>query len=323
MNSTLKPKQTDDPHDVVAVAPDVARVVPAFEELSNLLRHAARHQSGPQANTGPGVAAASGVAATPPAPSIPTVDTTFRPAAVNDVQNNVHAAGSRRSIGRRAVRAFAALLVATCIGVAGIVLNAHGDVAKQIAKSVPKLLTSLLLQKPGLPAQPTAPTVEADAANTAPPQPASPAQAAPEAAAPAAATSPEQAQLLQSMAHDLATVGQQVEQLKASIEELKAGQQQMSREIAKASEQNLRPKISAASAPPPRPAAARPRKPMPSYPPPQAAAAPPLPQSPAPYVPPPSAAPYMPRQAEPPPQAAAQPQDEELSSVPRPPMPVR
>src|SRR5260221_13407870 len=105
MNSTLKPKQTDDPHDVVAVAPDVARVVPAFEELSNLLRHAARHQSGPQANTGPGVAAASGVAATPPAPSIPTVDTTFRPAAVNDHQDNAHAAGPRPPHGNRLERA--------------------------------------------------------------------------------------------------------------------------------------------------------------------------------------------------------------------------
>src|SRR5258708_9870608 len=247
MNSTLKPKQSDDPHDVVAVARDVARVVRAFEERSNLLRHAARHQSGPQANTGPGVAAASGVAATPPAPSIPTVDTTFRPAAVNEVQNNVNAAGPRRSIGRRAVRAFAALLVAPCIGVAGIVLNAHGDVAKQIAKSVPKLLTSPLLQKPGLPAQPTAPAVEADAANTAPPQPASPPQAAPEAAAPEAAApaaatpSPDSSQLLQSMAHDLAAVGQQVEQLKASIEELQAGPQHMSREIAQASEQHQTP----------------------------------------------------------------------------------
>src|SRR5260370_5495584 len=118
MNSTLKPKQTDDPHDVVAVAPDVARVVPAFEELSNLLRHAARHQSGAQANTGPGVAAASGVAATPPAPSIPTVDTTFRPAAVNNVQNNVHAAGPRRSIGRRAVPSFRPCLVPTRIALA-------------------------------------------------------------------------------------------------------------------------------------------------------------------------------------------------------------
>jgi hypothetical protein len=333
MHSTLKPKQADDPHDVVVVAPDVARVVPAFEELSNLLREAARHSSAAQAHTEPNLAAA---------PPVPPVDTRFRAAAVNDVQHDVHVAESPRSIGQRAARAFVAVLLTTCIGVAGFVLNAHGDVAKQmIVKPVTKLLTSLLLEKPGLPAQPAAPAVEADAAsadaaNAVPPQPAPPAPAATDSAAPAtAAASPDQGPLLQSMARDLAGLGQQVEQLKASIEELKAGQQQMSRDMAKASdakapeakaseakaseakasEQNLRPKLSAL---PPRPVAARPRKPMPSYLPPQAAAAPPLPQSTAPYVPP-AAAPYVP----PPPQATAQPQDEELSSVPRPPMPVR
>jgi hypothetical protein len=323
MHSTLKPKQADDPHDVVVVAPDVARVVPAFEELSNLLREAARHST-PQTRTDPGLAAA---------PPVPPVDTTFRATAVNDVQNNVHATGSRRPVGSRVARAFTALLLTTCIGVVGFVLNAHGDVAKQIAKSVPKLLTSLLVEKPGLPAQPAAPAVEADAAsadaanavaNAVSPQPAPPpAPAAPESAVPgAAASSPDQGQLLQSMAHDLAGLGQQVEQLKASIEELKAGQQQMSRDMARAPEQSPRPKLSAISPPPPRPAAVRLRKPMPPLPPPQAAVAPPpLPQSAAPYVPP--AAPYVPRQVEPPAQTTAQPQDEELSPVPRPPMPVR
>jgi hypothetical protein len=131
------------------------------------------------------------------------------------------------------------------------------------------------------------------------------------------------------MARDLVSLGQQVEQLKASIDELKAGQQQVSRDIAKASEQNLRPKMSTISPPPPRPVPARPRKPITPLPPPQAAMAPP-PQAAAPYVPPAAApyvpqtaAPYVPRQVEPPPQATAQPQQDEESSVPRPPMPVR
>ena len=340
MQSTLKPKQTDDPHDVVAVAPDVARVVPAFEELTNLLRHAARHQSDPQTRNEPGFASAS---------PIPPVDTTFRPTAVavDEVQNNVRAAGSRRSIGSRLARAFTALLLATCLGVFGIVWQRYGDVATQmIAKSAPQFLSSLLpAEKPAPSVQAAAPAVVADAASTdasnaAPPQPASPAQAAPDSVAPAAAASvapaaaapaPEQAQLLQSMARDLASLGQQVEQLKASMDELKAGQQQVSRDIARASEQNLRPKISAAPALPPRPAPARPRKPVTPLPPPQAAMAPSLPQASAPYVPPAAApyvpqtaAPYAPRQVEPPPQATAQPQqDEDLATAPRPPMPVR
>jgi hypothetical protein len=48
------------------------------------------------------------------------------------------------------------------------------------------------------------------------------------------------------MARDLASEGQEIEQLKAS-------QRQISRDVAKASEQNLRPRM---SAPPPRSAAA-------------------------------------------------------------------
>ena len=75
------------------------------------------------------------------------------------------------------------------------------------------------------------------------------------------------------MGRDLATAGQEIEQLKASIEQLKASQEQMFRDVAKASEQNRRPKISASL---PRSAAAPPRKPMP-FRPSQAAAAPTLP----------------------------------------------
>jgi uncharacterized membrane protein YccC len=94
--------------------------------------------------------------------------------------------------------------------------------------------------------------------------------------------SPEVAQLLQTMARDLANVGQRIEQLKASqeqmatdnakaVEQLKAGQEQMTRLIAKASEQNLRPKT---SAPPPRPIASPTRKPVPKLSSPQARARP-------------------------------------------------
>src|ERR1700733_4508421 len=174
------------------------------------------------------------------------------PAAVNNVQ----VPGDRPSFGRPAVRGFVGLLLAACIGVA-----AYDDAAKQIiAKWAPQLVqtSSLPLENPGLPAQPTPPAVQADAAMAAPSHPAPLAQTGPEGVAPAAALSPESAQLLQTMARDLATVRQENEQLKASIEQLKtnqeqmtrdnaraaeqfkASQEQMARDIAKASEQNLR-----------------------------------------------------------------------------------
>jgi hypothetical protein len=289
MQSTLPPKQNDDPHDVLVVAPDVVLVAPTDEELSKLA-HAMRHPSNLQTRTRSELPAGLTVA---------PVDTRFRPA-VSDVQ----VPGRWRAIGGRAARAFAAaLLLAGCSGAAAFAWQSYGDSAKQIfATWAPQfvLTSSPPPENSALPEQPNPPTIQASAAKAAPPQPGPLAQAAPEGvAATAAALSPDSAHSLQSMAGDLATVGQEVEQLKASIEQLKAGQEQMSRDIAKASEQNLRPKISAPA-----------RKLMPPSPPPQAAA-PRLPQA---------AAPSVPRQSEPQPQATAQP---EAEPVPRPPMPVR
>jgi len=232
---------------------------------------------------------------------VPAVDTTFRPAAVNDVL----APGRLRSIGRGAMRVFAAVLLATCIGVAGIAWQHYGDAAQQmVADWMPQLaLTSLLpSEQPAPSAQPAPPAVQADTATSAPAQPAPPAPAAAQVVAPSTAALPaDSAQSLQSMARDLASMGQEIGQLKASIEQLKASQQQMSRDIAKASEvktsevkaseikpsePNLQPRI---TAPLPRPAPAPARKPKP--PPPLAAAAP---------TSPPATAP-LPRQIEPPP----------------------
>lgn len=314
MHSTLTAKPGDDPHDVLVVAPDAVRVAPSDEkELSSLLHQAARHRSH--------TLAASDIAVG----HVPPVDTTFRPGSVNDVR----VPGGRRSTAARALRGFMALLLAACIGVAAVGWKAYGEVAKrQIAKWTTQfaLTSSLTSEQPASAAQPAPPAAPADAADAASQPPAPPAQAAAEAVAPAAAPSADQAPSLQSMARDLASVTQQVEQLKVSIDELKASQQQMSRDLAKASEvkasevkapevkpseANPRPRIAAA---PPRAVAARVRKPAPSYPPPQALL-PPMPQQ----------APYVPRQTEPQPQFAVEPPqpDPELTSVPRPPMPLR
>lgn len=165
------------------------------------------------------------------------------------------------------------LLMAACIGAAAIAFY----------------LISSPAPESQVPAQPSPSAVQASAAKAAPPQlalPAPPAQTALAGAAPsAAAPSPGQAQLLQSMARDRAAVELEIEQLKASIEQLKAsqeqmvrdnaavaeqlkaGQEQMARLIAKASEQNLRPKT---STPPPRPIATPTRKPVPKLSSPQA-----------------------------------------------------
>jgi hypothetical protein len=299
MNSTLNPKQTDDPHDVVMVppdvalvAPDVALVAPTDEELSRLAKMA---QEASRKPADPLTATASGLAA---GPTVPPVDTTFRPAAV---------AQGQQSMVRRAAGAFTALLLAGCIGVAAVAWQINRDAAKRlIARWAPQFVAS----------------------NAAPPQSAALNQTAPQGVAPAAATpSVDSAPVLQSMARDVASLGQEVADLKATIEQLKAGQQQISRDVAKVGDAKA-----SEVKPPPRPAAARPRRPTPSYYPPyqspQAAAAPASPAAAPHYAPRQEYAPrqdyYAPRQPDPQPQTAAEPPaDAEASSVPRPPMPVR
>jgi hypothetical protein len=318
MNSTLNPKQTDDPHDVVMVppdvalvAPDVALVAPTDEELSRLAKMA---QEASRKPADPLTATASGLAA---GPTVPPVDTTFRPAAV---------AQGQQSMVRRAAGAFTALLLAGCIGVAAVAWQINRDAAKRlIARWAPQFVASSLSRE--TPAQPAPPAVQAAAANAAPPQSAALNQTAPQGVAPAAAPSVESAPVLQSMARDVASLGQEVAELKATIEQLKAGQQQISRDVAKVGDAKA-----SEVKPPPRPAAARPRRPTPSYYPPyqspQAAAAPASPAAAPHYAPRQEYAPrqdyYAPRQPDPQPQTAAEPPaDAEASSVPRPPMPVR
>jgi hypothetical protein len=328
MHSTLNPKQSDDPHDIIVVAPDVALVAPTDDELSRLARlahNSAHHPSDTQARQEPEFVAAK---------AVPPVDTTFRPSVVN-------AGGQRqrKPVGGRALRAITALLLGACIGGAAIAWQSFGYAAKQIVgKWVPQFVmaSSLQPEKPGLSAQPTVALADVNAAKAAPPQPAPLAPAAPQAVTPAAvAPSPESAQLMQSMARDLAGMGQEIDQLKASIEQVKSNQQQMSRDFAtssaakasevkasevkasdvkasevRTSEQNLRPRRPA----PQRSPVVPPRQRTLPYTP-SAAAYPATPQIGASYVPRPVDAPRPP---------ITLPSDERDSSpAPRPPMPVR
>jgi septal ring factor EnvC (AmiA/AmiB activator) len=185
--------------------------------------------------------------------------------------------GNRSLFDRPAVRGLTGLLLAACIGVAAFAWqSSYRDV---IARWAPQRVvgSSPPLENPALPAQPSPPGVQAAAAETAPPQPEFLAQTAPEDVAPTAATlSPELTQLIHSMARDLATLGQGMEQLKASQEQmardnanaaaqLKANQEQMARVLAKVSEQSLRPRVpTPPTLPPPRPLAPPPRTPVPT-----------------------------------------------------------
>ena len=324
MQTGVMPKATDDRRDFVVIPSDQVGVAPSDAEITDLLRAAARQHSEA------GVRAAPDSSVSPP---VPAVDATFRATAVNDA-----ARASGPTLGRRMIRALAALLLAAGITSAALGWQTFGYVTKKALVSwAPKwaIAVSLPLEKLGLSAE-SKPSN--DAAVATPAQSDASASVATDAGMPAnaaattTAPSSDDAQKLQSMAHDLANANREIETLRASVAELKASQQQMSRDLAKAAsdkaaEQAARAKAASAT----QHAATAVRKPAPVYStaPTAAAAAPgyrPTPstysaQAAVPQASPPAAAqPYVP-----PPPVQLQPQvDPGLpSTAPRPPMPVQ
>jgi hypothetical protein len=287
MQSTLTAREAD-PHDMFVIEPDVVL--------------AARSDAPEPQRREPNLRAlvseiSAGVAAQAAAPK---VDTSFRSVA------------SEKRRGKWLSRFITVFLFALLSAVGAAAWQRYGDRAQAYVAMAAPLLGLASLQATSAPA--STPAV----AEATPDQATAPAEAATppaDAAAASAPASPDPTQQIQSLTRDLAAMGQQVEQLKASIAELKAGQEQVAHDAkaadakaseAKAFEQNMRAKVSALPA---RPPAAPVRKPKP-YVPPVASAAP--------LLPPPGAPGSAPVQIAPPPVSAA-PQDD----VPRPPMPVR
>jgi hypothetical protein len=183
----------------------------------------------------------------------------------------------RPSRGRPALRGFIGLVAATCIiGAALISQSSYGEAARPvIARWVAPVVgrASWLQSSKELPAGPGPSSVRLSSAEAATPA----APAAPQDAASPAALSPaELAQLLQTMARDLTTLQQGIEQLKANqerlasdnakaVEQFKASQEQMTRLVAKVSEKASEPDPRARTAtPPPRPVADAARRPVPA-----------------------------------------------------------
>ena len=296
MQSTLTAREAD-PHDMFVIEPDVVL--------------AARADAPDPQRREPDLRAlvseiSAGVAAQAAAPD---VDTSFRAAHV------------AKKHGRWLSRFIVAFLFALVSAIGATTWQRYGDRAQAYVAMTAPLLGLPSLQATSAPA--STPAVAEPAADQATAPAEAPAQPA-DTTAPSAPASTDQTQQIQSLTRDLAAMGQQVEALKASIAELKAGQGQLAHEAkateakaseakaseAKAFEQNMRARVSAL---PPHPPAAPVKKPKPYVPPVQAAAAPLLPPPGA-----PGSAPVQIAPAPPPPVSAA-PQDD----VPRPPMPVR
>jgi len=137
MDSMLKSKLPDDPHDIPVVAPDAVRVVPdpvrvapdAVRVVPDPIRVAPADEAPsdpirdliPGASLEPQIHAESDFSASA---AVPPLDATFRPAAVNT--------GRGRSAARRALRAVAAFVLTACIGGAALAWNSHGDAVQQL-----------------------------------------------------------------------------------------------------------------------------------------------------------------------------------------------
>src|SRR5215472_3530235 len=160
-------------------------------------------------------------------------------------------AAHHASRGGPALRGLIRLLLAACIFGAAFVSQSSygGDAAKLIiARWAPQLIPtpSGSPEKPGLPAQLSPPTVQRTVAEAVLPQATPPVQTTPQDVRPTAApVAPELTQLLQTMARDLANMQQGIEQLKAgqekmasdnakAVDELKAGQEKMASDNEKA-----------------------------------------------------------------------------------------
>ena len=220
----------NDPHDVLEIAPDVVLVARAAAEFPSLAPDTASQALNRQPmmeNMGAGADFAAA----------PRVDTTFRASDVNDIPG-------RRSIGRWTRTASMAFMFAFASVVATAAWQRYGDETQAMAAD----LTSRIDLAAWLPWQRSDAATPAD---TSTPSPASVATAADQAAppavqptdsvtAPATVASPQAnppaqdpAQAPQSVSRDVASLTQQIEALKASIAELKANQEQLSRDMAK------------------------------------------------------------------------------------------
>ena len=248
MLATLNPKQIvdeivkdtvkdNDPHDAIRISPEIVRasrpvsVAPALAP-DIATRPEPKFVPEPKASFArkislePKFSPVSESQAAPP----PSIDTAVRVAASDGPGPR-----KRSAAGKWLRGAFVTFLFAGGSAVATIVWAQHCDAAKQMIAEWTPPLASLLpstSQTAPVAAAQAAPPAEQAATDQAADQSATPPAAQVAAVAPAA-TQPDAAQSVQSMTRDLAAMAQQIESLKTEIAELKAGQEQMAREMAK------------------------------------------------------------------------------------------
>jgi len=324
----------NDPHDAVQISPDVIKASRVSSEAPTLApeftarpepKFAVERKLTIEPKFSP---VSEPQAASPQTPAlqaaVPSVDTAVRVAASDD-----HIKPKRSTAGKWLRGAFVTFLFAGGSAAATIAWEKHGDTATQMLAEWTPALASLLPSTsqtaPVAAAQAAPPAAQDQTADQTATPPAAPNATA--AAAPAA-TQTDAAASVESMTRDMAAMAQQIEQLKANIAELKAGQEQMVREMAKPSAPKpiveakppVTPPARVSALPPRAPAPTPPvRKPKPVVSHTYAPAYAPAPLAPP---PPPSQAAAMPPPPVAPPVATTQAVADDDGPVVRPPMPV-
>ncbi|QOZ56262.1 hypothetical protein KUL72_21300 [Bradyrhizobium arachidis] len=220
----------NDPHDAVQISTDVIRASRTGSEAPTL---APEFTARPEPKFGPEPKVTMEPKLSPapePQAVVPSVDTAVRMTASDD-----HIRPKRSAAGRWLRGAFVTFVFAGGSAAATVAWEKHGDTAtRMLAEWTPALASLLPSPSQTTPvaaaqaAPPAAPDQTVDQASTPP----ATTPVATDAAAPAA-TQADAAPSVESMTRDMAAMAQQIEQLKANIAELKAGQEQMAREMAK------------------------------------------------------------------------------------------
>lgn len=235
MQSTPNLRDTD-PHDVFVIEPDVSLAARAdkapLDLLYDVLSHpSAQRPSGPELRIAPDFSASAAVPSVDAAArgtvadDIPVSDIRLNDIRLNDIKLGDTEIGAHQPATSKLARGAVMSLFALGSAVVAAGWQHYGDDAKaMMARYTPpfSLASFASTEKPATSEQPAAAAVQASVANQAAAQPAPPADNT----APATA-SPDQTQVIQSMARDLASMGQQINELKAGIEQIKASQPQM------------------------------------------------------------------------------------------------
>src|ERR1700688_600805 len=122
MQSTLTPQETD-PHDTFLIEPDVVLATRADHALPDPVQDALSRLAHRAAHTTPSVTPSVSAGA-----PTPTVDTTFRAAAVGTTK----VPRQRSAFGKWAKNTSIAFLFALCSAIAAATWRHHGDEAKQL-----------------------------------------------------------------------------------------------------------------------------------------------------------------------------------------------